>query len=282
MDIIILIVIAILSVIIASVSIIAGLAGGIVLIPILTIFFGMDIKSIVGAVLISITIPAIIGAIGAWRRHEINFQIGILFEVPTSIGVYFGARSTSFVSEHTLRLLFSLIAFVLSIQMLDRANRARKSLPKRQSRFWLLLRHIPPIISIKHKSDSDVELYHVSLTVLIFGGLIIGFLSGLLGMGGGWMKTPMLILAFGLSPVIATGTAIFMISITAIIGGTTHLLMGDINFKLMYSLIVGLGGGAFIGNHLKPKLKSYQISFLIGILLCIVALIMLKNALGIF
>lgn len=279
MDLVVLIVIAVIALVVASVSIVAGLGGGILLIPILTLFFGLNMRDIVGAILVSITIPAIIGTYGAWKRHEINFKIGLLFEIPTAIGAYIGARNTSMIAENTLRLIFAIIAMVFSVQMIDRSIRTKKNLPKRKSYVWMAIAKIPPVVSIQHRTSTSDEEYKVSISSLFFGGLIVGFLAGLLGMGGGWIKTPMLMLAFGLPAIIATGTAIFMITITATVGGFTHLLYDSIDIQLLYALVGGLGIGAIIGNHMKPKLKNYQITMLIGGLLFIVALLMLRNVL---
>ncbi|MCY3413130.1 MAG: sulfite exporter TauE/SafE family protein [Candidatus Heimdallarchaeota archaeon] len=268
--------VALISILVSSVSIIGGLGGGILLIPILTIGFGFPLKIVIGSVLISLSIPASIGAFGAWRRDELDLRLAILFEIPTIIGAYFGARYSVSASDMQISLTFGVIAIFLSIQMIHKANQTRMGVLPKQSKFWKFIGSIPPV----YEFSKGEYKYYVSISSLFCAGIIIGFLAGLLGVGGGWIKSPLLILGFGIPPFIATGTAIFMILITSITGGLTHIMYGVSDSSLILALMIGLGIGALVGNKLKEKLKSYQISFIIGIILVIVSMLMIYTALA--
>ncbi len=249
---------------VASLSVTAGLGGGVLMVPILALMGGFPFPLIVGSVLISLTVPALVGSIGAYRRDEIDFKLAALFEIPTATGAVVGASLSVSIDEGLLKLLFSVVAILLANEMRKR-NKVGSELSK--SRFWQKIGEIPPFMHLEKKGST----YRISLTSLIGGGFLIGSLSGLLGVGGGWLKTPLLVIAFGVPPIIATGTAIFMILFTALIGGLTHYFAGNFDPILTSVLVLGLGLGSLIGNWMKPRLNSRQLSRLITYVLFIVA-----------
>jgi uncharacterized membrane protein YfcA len=109
---------------------------------------------------------------------------------------------------------------------------------------------------------------------------LIGILAGLLGVGGGWIKTPLMIVAFSVPANIATGTAMFMIVLTALFGGISHIFHGNVDFGLLVVLGITLPVGAFIGNLLKVKLQNYQIAYAFAISLLVISLLMAISGLS--
>ncbi len=272
------ILIVLVAFIISTISIIAGLGGGVLLIPILTVFFGLPLKTTIGTVLISLFFPALIGAIGAWRNGNVDFKLGLLFEVPTATGAVFGAKTVHSIPELYIKLLFGTIAILLSFQMIRNAKNTKNG-NINKSKFWNKIGGIKPTIHISKTNKEGIQSeYDISIPSLIIGGFIIGFLAGTMGVGGGWIKTPLMILGFGIPPFIATGTSLFMITITAASGGITHLIYGSVDLSLLLALLIGLSSGAILGNSLKPRFKSYQITMVIGIVLVAVSIVMIASA----
>ncbi len=261
-----LVIVAIIAVIIGLFSVMAGLGGGVLMVPVLALMNDYPFPVIVGSVLISLTVPTLVGSVGAIRRDEVDFRLAFLFEVPTAIGVVIGANLAVSLNEGILKLIFAIVAFILSIELMKKLASRRQLLP-RKSVFWKKVGEIPPFLTLEKKGAS----YRISLTSLMGGGMIIGLLSGMLGVGGGWIKTPLLVLAFGVPPSIATGTAIFMILITSAIGGTTHLLAGNFNLDLILTLMSAFGIGAFIGDRLKSKMDAEELTKIIIIVLFLVS-----------
>ena len=243
------------------------------MVPLLSIGFGIPLKIVIGTVMVSLIVPASIGSFGAFRRKEIFIKFGLLFEIPTAIGVYFGAKLTVALSEEIIYVVFGSVALILSINMVIKAL-STKNHKENKNSIWTYIGSIKPVITIKKGEEN----YRISIPSLIIAGLIIGFLAGMLGVGGGWLKTPLMVLAFGIGANIATGTAIFMILMTSITGGATHYSIGNIDTALLGSLVIGLGIGAIIGNYLKPKFKNYQITFVVAFILLIVAITMIYSA----
>jgi uncharacterized membrane protein YfcA len=127
---------------------------------------------------------------------------------------------------------------------------------------------IKPIMKIVHKGIT----YEVSMTLVFFLGVLLGIITGLLGISAGWMQTPILIVLFGLSPLVASGTSLFVISIKATAGGITHIFLGNIDWILFAILTVTMPIGAIIGNFLKHKMKRKQVSLIIVIALLMVTI----------
>ena len=251
--------IALVTILIGAFSIIAGLGGGILTSSILIIFFNIPVKTVTSSVLISITVPAFIGSIAAFKRKEVDIKLAVLTELPVAIGAFLGAETSVFIPEIVIHLLFTILTMFLGWMMLFRGYRGKNEI----SDFWKWAGKIPPVVRMGAK---DVE-YNISLTVLTVLGLVIGFVSSLLGIGGGWIKTPLLIGGFGVPAVVATGTAMPMLVVTALVGGLTYLTNGLADLQLSGAVAVGLGLGAVFGNYLKPKLKGAHITMALGFIL---------------
>lgn len=116
---------------------------------------------------------------------------------------------------------------------------------------------------------------------LTFIGLLVGFLVGLSGMGGGALMTPILIIFLKIKPVIAVATDLFYISITKIFGAVQHSIQRTVNFRIIKYLALGSVPAAFLGtqlvrvieNNLKEKIDII-ISQSVGLVLILVALVL--------
>ena len=222
----------------------------------------------------------IIGSIGAWRKKQLDFKLGLIFGIPKGIGAIIGALLTSKLSEPVLGFIFGFLALILSYNMIRftvKDNGRKKS--GKSEIIWQTLALLPFIgavviaIIMDNYSENAVLLsigvltvilsynmfrfsmiqrnnqrkingeeasanflnrlvrmkptfkvttkkysYTISIPVLIVGGVAIGIISGMLGVGGGWIQTPLLVLAFGVPLGIASGTSMFMILISSITG----------------------------------------------------------------
>ena len=262
-------IIAVISLIVGIISVIAGFGGGVFLVPFIFVISDYDFGVIVGTTLFAVIFYSIVGILGAWRRKEIDYKLAIMFVIPASIGAIIGAIFSDRIPELVLMIIVCLIAALLSYRMIRISLRnefvvkdeTSKSLAHRISK-------LKPTIAIFYENYS----YKVSIPVITISGLITGLLTGLAGMSGGWLHTPLLILGFGLPPLIASGTSLLIILIKSTIGGVTHIMKSNIDWFLFLSLSISLTLGAGIGTYLKGKIKGRQISLLIGILLLIVAI----------
>lgn len=262
-------IIAIVAFMVGIIGVIAGFGGGVFLVPFIFVLFDYEFNIIVGSTLLAVIVFSIVGVLGAWRRKEIDYKLAIIFAIPASIGVLIGSLVSDRVPELALMIIVCVIAALLSYKMIKHALKDEFALKVSKGRTLSeRITNLKPIFIIHHKNYS----FKVSIPIIVIGGSAIGLLTGLVGMSGGWLQTPLLILGFGLPPLIASGTSLLIILIKTTVGGVTHVLEGHIDWFLFLSLAISLTLGAGIGTWLKGKFKGKQISLLTGILLLIIAL----------
>lgn len=253
---------------------IGGFGGGIILIPILHLLFGIPLKIVIGTVLSSLFLPALFGVILASRRNEINYKVGLIIEAPTVVGVFIGNAISNFFSEFQLKVTFGIVALSVAILMLRKSIHYSKETDSTKKPFWYGITQLPPMLHEK----ADTYEYSVSIPFAIMAGLFIGILAGLLGVAGGWLKAPMMVIGFSIPPVIASGTALFMILITSFTGGILKIVGSDWDLQLFLVLTLTLSAGSIIGDRFKSRMNAQQISLVLSVLLLVVSIFTLIDA----
>jgi len=219
---------------------IVGFGGGVFMVPILTLIFGIPIQIAIGCVILALFPSALISTVHNARRGSVDYLVGILLEIPTVVGTILGAWLTDYLPTWQLEILFSLMVMTAGGMML----RNRRSDHSPQLSFFKKLNKLPPRIARK----TAASVYEMSgITVIIFG-LVSGMIAGLFGIGGGFIKGPLMVLGFGIPARIAAPTALFMIVITSAVGSTSHYLLGHIQWRIGLFLVLAFTLGALLGN----------------------------------
>jgi hypothetical protein len=109
--------------------------------------------------------------------------------------------------------------------------------------------------------------------------MIAGMMAGLFGIGGGFLKTPIMVNVFGIPPSVAAATALFMIVFTSLTGSISHYMLGHINFTYSLPIVAGFIVGAFVGNHFNLKISEKTLARLIGFGLVLAGVAVLLNTL---
>ena len=233
-----------------------GFGGGVFMIPILVIGFHVPIHAAIGAVVSSLFPAALIATYHNWREDLVDPAVGVWLEVPTIIGTALGAYLTAILSVQTLEVVFSIFVVWMSYKMFRTS-----SLPGGGKGFVATLNKLGPILQRNHAGIH----YRIGAGAAIFFGMSAGLVSGLFGIGGGFLKTPIMIRVFGLPAKIAVGTALFMIVFTSLTAILAHYSLGHIHFQLTAFLMVGFTVGALTGNRLKRRFSDLHTEKLITI-----------------
>src|SRR5689334_5763352 len=220
---------------------IVGFGGGVFMVPILTLVFGIPIQIAIGCVILALFPSALISTVHNVRRGSVDFVAGILLEIPTIVGTIVGAWLTDYLPTRQLEILFSLMVISAGSMMLRNGRRDRSS----QLWFFKKLNKLPPRI-VRHAASGSYEMSAV--TVVIFG-LVAGMIAGLFGIGGGFIKGPLMVVGFGIPARIAAPTALFMIVITSAVGSISHYLLGHIHWQIGLFLVAAFTLGALVGNQ---------------------------------
>ncbi len=251
-----------------------GIGGGLLLVPLLTLGFGVDIRFAVGASIVSV-IATSSGAAAAYVRDRLaNLRVAMFLEVGTAAGALTGALLATSLHGRWLFLLFGAVLAWSALAMLRRLGGGVEEPPA------------PDALADRlglHGSYSDVAEqcevpYRVTGTraglALMY---VAGTVSGMLGIGAGALKVPALDLAMRLPVKVSTATSNFMIGVTAAASAGVYFARGDINPFIAGPVCAGATVGAMAGTRLLGRLHSRTVRALfVGVLLW-VAIQMLRK-----
>ena len=244
------ILIFLIAIITSAASATVGLGGGLLLIPFIVLIFDLPLKYVAGTMLLAMIPYASMATIRNLKNRYVNFKIGLTMALGSIIGVFFGAYFSSLFPDLLLKMLFLSVAVYLMLTLQIPADSPYNYISRGFNRFNFL----PPFITCRMYSDN-----RCSIPLLTVVGIIAGFFSGLLGIGGGFLNTPILIVAVGLPPKLAVGTSIFMILITAFFGTIEHAYLGHIHYEISLIIAVGMTIGAYTGAFILEKVEENKI-----------------------
>ncbi|MBK5133997.1 sulfite exporter TauE/SafE family protein [Candidatus Bathyarchaeota archaeon] len=271
-----------------SIGAIAGFAGGVLMLPIFAIIlidYGFELVDIIGSNAVGTIFTGLIATLLNLKRKEIHWFLGIIFVIPIFAGNYLGAYITTLISENTITTLFAILIIFLAILMFLKwiSQKISQNLFVLQSNddpaetttnkptFFKKLNSMKPFIEIKFKET----VISINLIVLIILGLVIGTISGLVGLGCGWAVPPLLILLYNIPAPIAISTALFMTTLSLTVNGIIHVTYG--HFSLWLWVLVAscsIVGGLF-GTFLKRKFKASNLIIFISSIMIIISILLL-------
>ncbi|WP_417431620.1 sulfite exporter TauE/SafE family protein [Halpernia sp.] len=248
-----------------------GFGGGIFMVPILITIFHYPLHLAVGSCMISLVGSALISTYYNRKNSHVDFKMGILLEIPTMIGVVVGSLLLSYIAAEKLEYLFAVMVFLLGLSFFIKFKKRDEN----KESFFSTLNKVKPRMVIKN--HKNFVAYRVSVLMVIFFGSASGILAGLFGVGGGFMKTPIMLKVFKIPPKIATATALFMIIITGITGSVSHYLQGHIEFTKAWPVMLGFALGALGSKQINTHLKDKTLEKMIGGGLLVAAIVMTAN-----
>lgn len=248
-----------------------GVGGGFIITPMLHTLFGVPYPVAVGSGLLQIFFNSIVAAFRHWRAGNIDIRLGLLLALGglggTEIGVRLMAvlgrggevwiRGRPFAAlDLSMNLLFLLLLGGVVILMLRETRRALEGSPSVITGLGSRLRRVTlkPLLSFP---QSGIEHYSMVIPLVIGAG--IGVLTGLMGVGGGFLNFPVLIYLVGAPTTIAVGTSAFQVLFAGGFGALRHALAGNVDLLLAAVMSVGSFAGVQLGVWAVGKLKARQI-----------------------
>ena len=224
-----------------------GLGGGIVVVPMLTLVFHVDLRYAIGASLVSV-IGTSSGAAAAYVREGFtNVRVGILLEVGTTIGALIGAALAGVTPTNILAILMGIVLLVTAIRSIQpRTDHAILTTPdKWASRLRLDSDYPTP----QGKQRYSVQNVPAGLSLMFLAGI----LSALLGIGSGIVKVLAMDQMMRLPFKVSTTTSNFMIGVTAAASAGVYLHRGYIDPTLVFPVMLGVLAGALLGARILSK-----------------------------
>jgi uncharacterized protein len=265
------------SVVAGAVGAILGLGGGILLIPILTLFYGVDLHYAMGASIVSV-IATSSGAAAAYLRTSLsNIRIGLFLTLATVAGALVGAGLAGVVPVRALQLLLGL---ALGYSAFTTLRQLHVEIPERLEADRLALRlglegtyyDVPLDREVKYRAARVRQGF-----AAMFGA---GLLSGLLGIGSGAFKVLAMDYFMRLPMKVSTATSNFMIGVTSAATAGVYFARGDIHPVFATPVAIGVMVGAVVGTRLMARLRNTTVRKAFLPVLAYLALSMILRGLG--
>jgi uncharacterized protein len=248
-----------------------GLGGGVVLVPLLTLFFKVDIRYAIGASLVSV-IATSSGAAAAYVKEGIsNIRIGMFLEIATTLGAVLGAFLAAKVSTSAIAIVFG--AVLLYSAYLSARTRVRlksDEIPDPLATRLRLNGSFPTPEGIRHYFVRRVPAGFS----LMFGA---GALSGLLGIGSGAVKVLAMDQAMRIPFKVSTTTSNFMIGVTAAASAGIYLSRGYIDPGLSMPVMLGVLAGSLTGTRILVQAETKWLRLVFSVVILLLGAQMIYN-----
>jgi len=248
-----------------------GLGGGVVLVPLLTLFFKVDIRYAVGASLVSV-IATSSGAAAAYVKEGLsNIRIGMFLEIATTLGALFGAFLAARVSTGSIAIILG--AVLLYSAYLSARTRVRSKSDEIPDPLATRLR-----LNGSFPTPEGIRHYFVRRVPAGFGLMFgAGALSGLLGIGSGAVKVLAMDQAMRIPFKVSTTTSNFMIGVTAAASAGIYLSRGYIDPGLSMPVMLGVLAGSLVGTRILVQAETKWLRLVFSIVILLLGAQMIYN-----
>jgi uncharacterized membrane protein YfcA len=233
-----------------------GLTGGggaIFAVPLLVYGLGIPTKEAIGISLAAVGATSFIGFLNHWKQRQVEIRTGFLFVISGMLGAPLGAWLGTFIPDAVMLLSFAGLMIIVAVTLWRQASRSSQIEGDRGE----LLPDAKDSPACRRDTDEALILNSQCTLILLLAGLLTGVLSGLFGVGGGFVIVPALVLFSRMSMHRAVGTSLMVIAFVSVAGITAHLWAGREIPPLLTSLfVVGGIAGLFAGQQLGRRLAG--------------------------
>jgi uncharacterized membrane protein YfcA len=261
-----------------------GMASGIFIVPILTLFGHVDIHTAIGASIVSVIACSCGGAAQFLKSRLTNIRLAIVLETATTAGALTGVLLAGIVPVSYLYLLFAVILFVSAQQMLARRRDAvpASTLESPTSRTGYRKDALGLDSSYPDREmgrDIPYRVHRVGFGMLLMYGA--GLISALLGIGSGVLKIPAMDTAMRLPIKVSSATSNFMIGVTAAASAGAYFMRGAIIAEIAGPVAFGSVVGAIIGARILLAVSNDKLRVFFVVVLVLLGIQMLLTLFGI-
>ena len=253
-----------------------GLGGGVLIVPLLTLGFGLPLREAVGVSLVCVIMTSSAAAGVYLERHVANLRLGMTLELFTALGALVGGSIAFLLDERLIGLLFAgLLAYVAFTMALARPA---AQLEASDLDVADLADNAGVSSMVDRLSGDDYRVRNLGRGVV--GAVGAGVASALLGIGGGIVKVPLMHLAMGVPLRVATATSNLMIGITAAASTVIYVIHGGIDPYVAGPTAIGVFLGATAGSRLGHRVDLGLLRVLFVVVLAYTAVQMLLRVIG--
>lgn len=250
-----------------------GLGGGILIVPLLSLGFGLPVREAVGVSLVCVIMTSSAAASVYLERHVANLRLGMTLELFTALGAFAGGLIAFLVEERVIAGLFTALLLYTAWSMARGGSG--------QAEVAATTADDPPSEGTFRSSLNGSGYVVRHLPAGIAGSLFAGVMAALLGVGGGLVKVPVMHLVMGVPLRVATATSNLMIGVTATAGAFVYLARGGIDPYVAGPTAIGVFLGASLGSRAAHRIELRTLRLLFVVVLGYTALQMGRRVFGI-
>jgi uncharacterized protein len=257
-----------------------GMASGIFIVPLLTMFGHIEIHTAVGASIVSVIACSCGGAAPFLKNRLTNIRLAIVLEIATTTGALTGVVLAGIVPVSYLYLLFAVILFLSAHQMLARRrNPVVASAPAPASNWSDALELDSRYHDWELGREVTYRVHRVALGMVLMYGA--GLISALLGIGSGVLKIPAMDTAMRLPIKVSSATSNFMIGVTAAASAGVYFMRGSIVTEVAGPVAFGSVLGAIVGARMLLIVPNDKLRLLFVVILVVLGIQMLLTVFGV-
>ena len=251
-----------------------GIGGGFIMTPALNVL-GLPMTNAVATGLSYTLITSTLGGIKHFLANNMIVKISLIVSVITIIGLRFSQIFVIYldklnIADFYIRLLYIVLLLSLGIIPLIKNNDEDDD---NKNSFFAKIRELPPTINLYDNNQS-------SIWIIIVIGLIVGFLQGFLGVGGGFVLVPLFILILNIPAHKAIGTSLLTIFISSSFGSYYHIISGRVNLMVILILAIGTVLGVNFGSEAVKNISENKFETFYSIFLTLAAFGIIFKQLG--
>ncbi len=253
-----------------------GLGGGVFLVPIFTLFFGIDPKIAIAASAVSVITNSVVGSSVHLRNGFTNVRLAMLMAIFTISGAIGGALLAIVLKGSVLNFIFGLVLITAAVSMLVRRQATiPNAKPDDPDPFHLRTSYTD------RATGETVSYVPHKMGIGLIGSIFAGLISGLLGVGGGIVKVPLMNLWMRIPVKAAAGTSTFMVGMTAVATATVFYANGRVDETVVVPSMIGIFIGSRVGSHLTSRVKSANLVVVFFVIMLYLSISMILKAFGI-
>ena len=257
-------------------GVLVGAGGGFIIGPLLLIFFDIEPATVAGTVLALVAINSISGTFAFRRMGTIDVRSGLLFAAAATPGAVIGVIVVRSVTPGLFQILFGILLLLLGLHIAISSSDKAEAREPDSAALAANRKFLGFMVRSREISSSEGRTYRYRFNEVFATAFNVplGFISSFFGTGGGFLRTPILVNAFGFPVRVAVATSIFTLSFYTTAGAITHAALGHVEFFPTFVFTgIGLVVGGQIGARLTGRVKG---SWILRLLLIVVLALGIK------
>lgn len=247
----------------------SGTGGGIIITPMLALYFGLPIEQAIGTSLIAVITTSAASSSVHLQRHTADIRLGMTLELATALGAATTAYLVGYINRTALEVLFATFLLYAAISILRKGGKTEDEQDE----------YVPG----PNGQEVVIPAYEPKRYPLgMSASLVAGGLSGLLGIGGGPIKVPVMFLFMGVPLMVATATSNLMMGVTAAASAFVYYHRGDIQPSVAAPMAAGAFVGSLAGARLSPRIPRTWVTFLLVAIMAYLSVHMFVHIVGKF